>query len=119
SARACCPRRADPMSTTLNSPGYASDWLKGESHAGEYFSRDTVVIASGQGVLKTGTVLAQLTATGKYVVAAATGEDGSQTASAILFNRHVDATSADQPAVVIARTATVSHAGLTWGSTIN
>jgi Bacteriophage lambda head decoration protein D len=107
------------MSITLNSPSYASDWLKGEGHAGEYFSRDTVVIASGQGVLTTGTVLAQLTANGKFVVAATGTTDGSQIATAILFNQSLDATSADQPAIVIARQATVSHQGLIWGSTIN
>lgn len=104
---------------TLNSPNYASDWLKGESNAGLYQSRDQGVLASGQGKLVTGTVLAQLTANGKWVVAAASGADGSQTATGILFTASVDATSADQPIVVVARHATVSHAGLVWGPTIN
>ena len=97
--------------TTLNSPNYASDWLKSESGTGEFYSRDQGVLASGQGKLVTGTVLAQLTANGKFVVAAATGADGSQTAGFILFDRAVDATSADQPIVVVARHAVVSHAG--------
>lgn len=107
------------MTVTLNSPGYASDWLKGESQSGEYFSRDQIVVAQGQGVLVTGTVLAQRTADGKYVVAATGTNDGSQTANAILFNQAVDTTLADQPAVAITRHATVMHQGLVWGATIN
>ena len=107
------------MSVTLNSPNYASDWLKGEAHSGEYYSRDEIVVAQGQGVLATGTVLAQLSATGKYVVAATGTSDGSQTASCILFTQSVDTTSADQPAVAVARQATIMHQGLVWGPTIN
>ena len=57
--------------TTFNGPAYASDWLKGESHSGEFYSRDQIVLASGNGVLISGTVLAKLTASGKYVPAAA------------------------------------------------
>ena len=106
-------------SVTLNSPNYASDWLKGESHAGEYFSRDQGVLAQGQGVVTTGTVLAMNSTSLKYVIAATGTTDGSQTAVAILFNQAVDTTSADQPIVVIDRHATVSHQGLVWGPTIN
>ena len=106
-------------SVTLNSPNYASDWLKGESHAGEYYSRDQGVLASGQGVVTTGTVLAQRTSDLKYVIAATGTTDGSQTAVGILFNQAVDTTSADQPIVVVSRQATVSHQGLVWGPTIN
>lgn len=104
------------MGAVLSNPSYAADWLKSE--AGSYYSRDTAIIAAGSGVLKTGTVLAKLTATGKYVPAAATGADGSQTAVAVLFDRQVDATIADQKAVIISRQAIVSHAGLIYGSTI-
>lgn len=94
----------------------ASDWLKNE--ADNYRSRSTGIIASGQGKLKSGTVLAKVTASGKFVAAAATGSDGSQTAAAILF-APVDATSADAPCIVVDTDAIVSHNGLTWGSTIN
>ncbi len=107
------------MVTTLNSPNYASDWLKGESHAGEYYSRDQGVLASGQGIVVTGTVLALRTADLKYVIAATGTTDGSQTAVAILFNQAVDTTLADQPVVVVDLQATVSHQGLVWGPTIN
>lgn len=100
----------------LETAQVGSDWLKMED--GSYRSRDTAIIASGSGKLKTGTVLALVTATGKYVPAAASGADGSQTAVAVLFTT-VDATSADQKAVIVSRHAIVSHNGLTYGSTIN
>lgn len=104
------------MAATLTSPVYVSDWLKYE--AGSYYSRGTGTVASGAGVLVSGTVLARVTATGKFVPAAASGADGSQTATAILV-APVDATSADAACVVVENHALVSHAGLTWGSTIN
>ena len=107
------------MSVTLIGPNYASDWLKGESHAGEFYSRDQITLAAGSGVLVTGTVLGRITASGKYVPVVAGASDGSQTAVAILFDQSVDTTAADQPAIAVARQATVSHAGLVWGSTIN
>lgn len=101
---------------TLDSPLYASDWLKYE--AGSYYSRDTAIIASGAGKMKTGTVLAKVTASGKYVAAAATGSDGSQTAVAVLFSP-ADATSADAKAIIVSRHAIASHAGLLYGASIN
>ncbi len=94
----------------------ASDWLKAED--GSYRSRDTAIIASGAGKLVSGTVLAKVAATGKYVPAAAAGSDGSQTAVAVLLFP-VDATSADAKAVIVSRHAIASHAGLTYGATIN
>lgn len=96
----------------------ASDWLKAED--GSYRSRDTAIIASGAGKLVSGTVLAKVAATGKYVpaAAAAAGSDGSQTAVAVLLFP-VDATSADAKAVIVSRHAIASHAGLTYGATIN
>ncbi|MFH6783594.1 MULTISPECIES: head decoration protein [Methylobacterium] len=94
----------------------ASDWLKSED--GSYRSRDTAIIASGSGKLVSGTVLAKVTATGKYVPAAASGSDGSQTAVAVLLFP-VDTTSADAKAVIVSRHAIASHAGLTYGATIN
>lgn len=100
----------------LETAAVASDWLKQEADA--YASRDTAIIASGSGKLATGTVLAKVTATGKFVPATASGSDGSQTAVAVLVFA-VDATSADAKAVVVSRRATVSHAGLVYGATIN
>lgn len=94
----------------------ASDWLKYE--ADSYYSRDTVIIASGSGKLKSGQVLGQIAASGKFVPSAASGSDGSQTSVAILVFP-VDATSADAKGVVVSRHAIASHNGLTWGTTIN
>jgi hypothetical protein len=110
------------MATVYNSPIYIADWLKFESPS--YHSRDTATIAAGSGVLVSGTVLALVTATGKYVPAAATGTDGSQTANAIFIVAPgdvltVDATSVDQKVVILTRHADVSHAGITYGPTIN
>lgn len=93
----------------------ASDFLKSE--ADNYRSRSIVTIAAGAGKLKPGQVLAKLTA-GKFTPNAATGSDGSQTAVAILLFP-VDATSADAQAVVVDTDATVSHAGLIYGPTVN
>jgi len=56
-------------------------------------------IASGAGVLVRGTVLGKITASGKYLKAIGTAEDGSQTPDAILAE-DVDATSADALSVV-------------------
>lgn len=94
----------------------ASDVVKTEDAS--YRSRDTAIINSGSGKLKVGTVLAKVTATGKFVPAAASGADGSQTAVAVLLFP-VDATSADAKAVILTRHAQVSHAGLIYGATIN
>jgi hypothetical protein len=100
----------------LETAPVASDWLKSED--GSYRSRDTAVIAAGSGKLKSGQVLGKLSASGKYVPNAASGSDGSQTSVAVLVFP-VDATSADAPAVVVARHAVVSHAGLIHGATVN
>ncbi|MDV7391653.1 head decoration protein, partial [Arthrospira platensis SPKY1] len=89
------------------------------SHAGEFLyaeangtlSRERIVIASGEGVLKTGTVLGKL-AGGKYAAYDNAASDGSQAAVGILY-AGVDATSADADGVLIARHAEVVEAALT------
>lgn len=110
------------MATVLLNPIYVADWLKYESP--NYHSRDTATLAAGNGVVVSGTVLAKLTASGKYVPAAASGSDGSQTAVALLIcgaasNTSVDTTGGDQKVVILTRHADVSHAGITYGTTIN
>lgn len=81
-------------------------------------SRDVVTIASGSGKLEPGTLLAKVTASGKYVPSPATGADGSQTAIAVLAYA-VDATSADVDAVVIANDAEVKSPMLIFHSTVD
>lgn len=108
------------MAETLLSPTYPGDWLKGESQINQFYSRDEIVVAQGQGILVTGTVMAQRTSDSKYVVAATGTTDGSQTATCILMlPKVIDTTLADKKAVAITSEATVMHQGLTWGPTIN
>lgn len=82
--------------------------------AGMYRSREQVVIASGSGVLKPGTVLGKVTSSGKYAPHNPALSNGTETAVAILWEG-CDATSKD-----VRRTATVRdtevHADvLVWG----
>lgn len=96
---------------------YASDWLKAESHTAGY-SREEVIVISGAGKLVSGTVLGKITASGKYKPVTVAASDGSQNAACILLNP-VDATSADVPAVVIARDAIVVQQGLVYGADVD
>jgi len=96
---------------------YASDWLKAESHNSGY-SREEVVIVSGAGKVASGTVVGKITASGKYKPVTVAAEDGSEDAAGILLEA-VDATSADAPAVIIAREAIVVHQGLKYGADVD
>ncbi len=90
-------------------------------HAGEHLvsegnksiSRESIVIASGEGVLLPGTVLGKVTGTGEYRAYDSTNVDGSETAAGVLFDG-VDATSAAQDAVAHVRDCEVAKADLTW-----
>lgn len=83
-----------------------------------HYSRQTVTIVSGAGTLSPGSVLGRITASGKYTLSPDTGADGSQTAAVILLYP-VDATSADQQAVVVTRHAQWNVNTLTYHSTVN
>lgn len=104
------------MPTILTEGRYACDWLKRE--ADSHFSREEVVILSGQGKLVSGTVVGKVTASGKYRAVTAAAVDGSQTAAGIVMWAG-DATSADAEAVIIARDAIVVHQGLRYGADID
>ena len=108
---------ARPLRTmTFNEPNAVSDVLKYEDGS---YSRDTVTIASGAGVLDIGTVLGKITASGKYKKHVNGATDGTEVAAAVLI-AHVDATSADVlQAIVITRHAEVSRQGLKWDSSVN
>lgn len=93
----------------LNEPSHAGEFLYAEANG--TLSRERIVIASGEGVLKAGTVLGKL-AGGKYAAYDNAAADGSQTAVGILY-AGVDATSADADGVLIARHAEVVEAALT------
>ncbi len=77
-------------------------------------SRDEATIASGAGVITTGTVLGRVTASGKYKPLAPAAVDGTEVASRISLQR-ADATSADAArTVVLARHAEVVAQALAW-----
>ena len=101
---------------TITEGRYASDWLKRE--ADSLFSREEVVIVSGAGVVKSGTVIGKITASGKYTPVTVAASDGSQNAAGILM-WDVDAPSADATGVAIRRAAIVDHQGLLYGADID
>lgn len=101
---------------TLTEGRYASDWLKRE--ADSLFSREEAVIASGAGVVVSGTVVGKITASGKYKPVTVAAVDGSEDAAGIVM-WDVDATSTDAPAVIIARDAIVVHQGLKYGADVD
>lgn len=99
---------------------YAAEFVLSEDEYGQ--SRDNIVIASGAGVLVPGTVVGQVTSTGKFVPSpdAAFGggvTDGSQVASAIILYG-VDATSSDVTVAAIASEAQVNGHILTYHSSV-
>lgn len=104
------------MSTVL------TETLKGAhfviSEANFHRSRDNVTVLSGSGVIKPGTVLGLITASGKYKPATDTGSDGAQLGTVIALHR-VDATSADQPLAVISRHAEVFASGLFYDASVS
>lgn len=104
------------MATVFNEGRYASDWLKRE--ADSHFSREEVIIASGSGVVQSGTVVGKITASGKYAPVTVAATDGSEDAAGIVLET-VDATSADAAAVIIARDAIVVHQGLKYGADVD
>lgn len=79
-------------------------------------SRDVGTLISGQN-LEAGTVLGTITASGKFTQFNQDAVDGSEAASAVLFD-NVDASTADTEAVVIARDAEVNGNDIIWPSDI-
>lgn len=84
-------------------------------------SLQQVIVASGEGILEPGTVLGEVTASGKMVAspdAQVVGKEGGETATAILCYR-VDATSADADAVVVDADAEVKTSMLLFEATVD
>ena len=88
------------------------------SEAQGYRSREQIIIAAGAGKLKAGAVLAQVTASKKYVAYTPGASDGSQNAKVILYEG-CDATSADVSRTVTARDSEVHADVLVWASGVN
>ena len=95
------------------------DLLKFELSAA--YNRETVTLKSGTSY-PLGAVLGKITASGKYRLspaAAVTGDDGAETALAVLL-QPVDATAADQTGLVAARgPALVSKAALVFDASVD
>lgn len=92
------------------------------SEANGQLSRDAVTVTvPASTTLAPGTVLAQLSADGKYVEYDNAGTDGSEEAAAILYGELVndDVAPADMAGVVINFSAEVRSADLTWKSGLN
>lgn len=81
------------------------------------YSRDDDILASGSGVVKIGTVLGKVTASGKFMPLAPAAEDGTENAAAIILET-ADATSADQIVVTLKRRAQVVIQNLVWPDAI-
>lgn len=91
------------------------------SEANGHLSYETVTIASGAGVLEPGTVLGEITASGKWIPspdAQVVGSEGAETAKAVLGYR-VDATSADADAVVMRRLGEVKALMLSYDASVD
>lgn len=76
-------------------------------------ARDKIVVVSGAGKLRAGTVLGRITASGKYNILAPGASTGVEVARAVLYAA-VDATSADTPATGLVRAAEINGGELTW-----
>ena len=97
------------MSALYENP-HDGNFILSEDDEGR-LSRDNVIIASGAGKLRPGTVLGKLTASGKFVPSPKTETNGSETAAAVLVGS-ADATGADAVAVAVTRHAEVNRYGL-------
>lgn len=76
-------------------------------------AREEITIVSGAGVVKAGTVVGKITASGKYTPYDDGAEDGSETAAAVTLYE-VDATSADVVVSALVRLAAVKSDALQW-----
>ena len=98
--------------TELTEGRHSSEFVLSE--AARSRSRENIVVESGAGVLAPGTVIGAKS-NGKYIASPVATDDGAETATAVLLFG-VDATSADQDAVAIARDAEVNVNLLSYAS---
>ena len=77
------------------------------SEANGQRSRENIIIESGAGIIAPGTVLGQVTATGKYIASAVGAADGSETPAAVNIYG-ADASASDAPVSAIVRDAEVN-----------
>ncbi|MCP5197540.1 MAG: head decoration protein [Gammaproteobacteria bacterium] len=101
--------------TIYNEPPYSCEAVLFEIPE---LSRENLTLVSGAGLVKAGTVLGQITASGKYTPYDDGFSDGSETAAAISLYE-VDATAADVEVACIARLAAVQTAALQWHANVD
>lgn len=108
--------------TTFNEGRHAVEGLMYEEDMA--YSRDTVTVVAGSGVIAPGAVLGKYTSganAGKYSLAPAAAADpdvGNQTAVAVALYG-CDATSADQKIVVVSRLAIFNKHVLSFDASVN
>jgi hypothetical protein len=84
--------------TTLNEATHPGGFLVWECSSD--YTRETITVAAG--TLEPGTVLGQVTASGKYAAHDPAALDGTETAVAVLWG-NADASAGDAPAVAVVR----------------
>lgn len=100
----------------LTEPPSMGDVLKYEVNPN--YTREVITLLQGM-PYPVGSVLGQITASGKYKLATSGGTDGAQTATAVLLYA-VDATLADATGIVVVRgPSIVSRAGLAYDATVD
>jgi hypothetical protein len=105
---------------TFNESNYVADLVKEEPFRQISRSIGTIAAAAA-GIVKKGTVLGKVTASGKYLPYNPAAADGTQIASAVLLHGPLggdaDATSADVTNVVLLQAlAVIDTAFLVWGT---
>jgi len=88
------------------------DVFKFEDGPEALFSRDNILVISGQNLL-IGTVVSKITASGKVTILAPAAVDGSQTPVGIMFS-NTDATAGDTKGVMVARDAIYADVKAIW-----
>jgi len=86
--------------TTLTETTHPGGFLVWEAFRD--YTRETITVASGAGLLAAGTVLGKITASGNYAAHDPAAVDGTETAVAVLWGK-ADASAADAPAVALVR----------------
>ncbi|AHF03435.1 hypothetical protein MARPU_05750 [Marichromatium purpuratum 984] len=82
------------------------------------YSRETVTIPAGTGVVEANTVLGRVTASGKFIPYDDAATDGSEAAAAVSLYP-VDATDADVDVTAIVRSAVLVRDALNWHADVD
>ena len=103
----------------INENPRITDVLMFEAGEEVNYVESAVTLASGTVASAVGTVLGQVTASGKYVVFAPAASDGSQNAAAVLITPVIATLTADTTAAVVnSGPAVLKTSGLIWPSGI-